>query len=187
MTKRDILSISFKVLGVVCLIYAAAMLPAIGIYIGSTVNKSSILGNPYWALALAVASWASVVAIAVFLLRRGDWMAERLVPTDSPVSTTVTDVRQWERSAFILSVKVIGVVCLTKGLPQLVNGLVDVARRGGPAPGRFWYLTHRFVGPIVLLALGAYLISGGKHLVRFAFGHPEDMPALDDTDRDEPH
>ena len=165
----------------VCLIKAATMLPPIGIYIGSAGRESPFGYNGYWALALVVLSLVVLLAIAVFLLRRGDWIAERLVPIDSTVLTTVTDVGQWGRDAFVLSVKVIGVVCLIKGLPELASGLAEVARRGRYVD---WYSSFRFVSGVVLLILGAYFISGGKHLVEFAFRHPEDMPTLDDTNRD---
>jgi hypothetical protein len=188
MTERSLVSITCRVLGVVCLVYAATWLPRIGSYFGVAAQQLSVGFDPYYAIALNVLFWILLVVAAVGLLQSGDRIARRLVPTDTTLLTTVADVRQWQRAVFALSVRVIGAVCVIRSLPQLALSVLQLAGRVRQAGWNWgtWVTSITFIGAIVLLILGAYFISGGKHIVEFAYGHPEDMPTVDDTNRDAP-
>jgi hypothetical protein len=72
------------------------------------------------------------------------------------------------KEMFALVVRVIGVVCLVYLVRNMVNHLIH-----GSLPGDALYLVTR----IIYVVLGAYLIRGAPHLVKFAYPtEPESGP-----------
>ena len=164
MTKRDILSVAFKILGVISVMYAVEYIFAIGIGFGMIFQQPGPGQNfnPYWYLGSAILSAFLSIAIAYTLLKWGNLIAQKLIRDDSTIS--ILDSSQWERPIFILSLKIIGVVCLSRGIPELVKTLSGMAFLSKHQRTSLFN-----IDAIVSLIIGVYLISGGKRLVEFAY------------------
>ena len=171
MTKRDILSIAFKILGVISIMRVIESVFAIGMGFAWRLGKPEVLTeyyDPQWFLWTGILAFVLWLAIAYFLLRWGDLFAEKLIRYDSVMPLPDND--QWERPVFILSLKVIAVVCLAMGIPRLIDSLFDLILS---ATGH-WHqkspsVSNINVNAIVLVIFGLYLISGGRRLVEFVF------------------
>lgn len=170
MTKRDILSVAFKILGIISVMYAMEYMNGIGLGLGMIFQQPGPGQNfnPYWFLGTMILSAFLYIAIAYILLRWGDLIAKKFVREDSAIS--ILDPSQWERPIFMLSLRIIGVVCLIKGVPELVKVLSELAFRGKyQGIISLPHIGSGIIGAIVFLIIGVYLISGGKHLVKFAY------------------
>ncbi len=78
----------------------------------------------------------------------------------------------------MLSLRIIGVVCLIRGIPELVKLLANLAwRYQGP------YLWSGIISAIVFLIIGGYLILGGRRLAKFAFRERTKTPSSDNAGR----
>lgn len=165
MTKRDILSVTFKILGVVYVMKMIASLPLIVTVVSAFCQRHSselLEGiNLSWCLGATIAYPILACIMACVLLRWGDLIAEKLIRVDTTLS--VPDISQWQKPIFLLSLRIVGLVCVVKGIPNVVHALVSLSFRG-----------LRTVSPVMLLILGAYLLLGGKHLVKFAFREREE-------------
>ncbi len=167
MTKRDALSISLKILGVVCLYKGVIYVISAGYSMATGLGAMKDQVNLYWYSASAILGPILLLAMAYILLRWADAISRKLVREDAEFPLPASNL--WEKPVFVLALKVVGVVCLTIGVPDVVRGIgYFVALR---PPGFFLarYVAREAVGGVFLLALGLYLISGGKHLVAFAF------------------
>ena len=164
MTKRDILSIAFKILGVSWASYIALLVPAIAFAFEDR-------GGPPEARAYRITSGlvtaALVLCIAYVLLQFADPIADRLAGRDSQV-LSINLGAGWERTVFALAVRIIGVMVLARGLPRLIS---DGFRSGlfTRVPPSGLLTTSGILDPILTLAVGIYLLSGAKHLVNFVF------------------
>ena len=171
MTKRDVLSIAFKILGVISIMRVIESIFAIGIGFAWRFGKPEVLQevyDPQWFLWTGILSFVLWLAMAYFLLRWGDLFAEKLIRDDNVMSLSDND--QWERPVFILSMKVIAVVCLAMGIPRLIDSLFDlVISVAGHGHQKSPTSSNINVNAIVLVIFGVYLLSGGKHLVKCAF------------------
>lgn len=178
MTKREVFSISLKILGVISVMYAIRSIPSIGMAIGMAFQGSIPNYHPYLSLGLTIAFLAFNIIIAYILLRWGDLIAESLVRDDSVIPALIT--KEWEMPIFILSLRIIGVVCVIKGIPGLVKILANFWFRG-MYPGKVPLPTvENITSAIVLLIFGGYLISGGSHFVKFVFRGLNTTPSSND-------
>jgi hypothetical protein len=168
MTKRDLLSLALKILGVLSAMGAVASLPAIGLAINMVHEGRQHDINPTVVLAGAILSPALYAAMAWVLLKGGDAIARKLMPEDSAI--TAVGAPDWEKPIFVLSLRITGVVCLAMGIPALGEFLLYL--------GMLWRYHQGVIGfqslahlsnALLLFAVGAYLLSGGKHLVAFVF------------------
>lgn len=177
MTKRDIFSISLKFLAVLCLLYAAMAIPRF-ISLGGMLFQPIRQGfMPYVFLAAEILETILSLVFAYILLRWGDFIAGKLVPADSEIlSLDAEELKR--RPVFILALKIIGVVCLIQGIPQLAQVLAvlsfggnkQVIIQGGAIyPPALGNQSGEIASALVLLIIGGYLISGGRYLVEFAF------------------
>lgn len=171
MTKRDILSVALKILGIISVMYAVEYINGIGMGLGMIFQQPGPGQNfnPYWFLGSMTLTAFLSIAIAYILLRWGDLIAQKLVRDDSAILALGSS--QWERPIFMLSLRIIGVVCLIKGIPELVRVLSELSFRSKyQGIIRLSDIGPSIIGAIVFLIIGVYLISGGKHLVEFAYG-----------------
>ena len=166
MTKRDALSVSLKILGVVALY--RALFGAIMTF-GSMawrLEVSQSLDFPLY-LTMSVVQYVLALAAGCVLLMWGDRIAARLVRQDAELPTIAAT--GWQKPVFVVALKVVGIVCLVNGLPRFARTAALAAfTRTFPR-----YATPQGAGEalyaIVLIALGVYLLSGARHLVAFAF------------------
>ena len=167
MTKRDILSISLKILGVVSIMRAVAYIPAVGMAISMFLrNLLSVRGISYSYLGTTIIPPVLTLVIAYILLKWGDSIASRLLRVDSELPALDT---QWEVPAFTLALKIIGVLCLTRIIGAIQSLFIFIRIPGQNAGITNPRTLAGMIAAIAYLLIGVYLISGGKHLVKLAF------------------
>lgn len=167
MTKRDVLSVALKVLGAWCIVHSLSFLLTIGISLQALLRSSQgdVTLRPM--LIWGSVGFVLVLCAAYILLRFGDGIARRLAPIDSELSALGPSA--WEKPVFVLSLRIIGVVCLVRGIPQLVRPIATLVLQGRYATLGNLDNWASLIAAIVYLLLGAYLLSGGKHLVAWAY------------------
>ncbi|MBI4243285.1 MAG: hypothetical protein HY606_04265 [Planctomycetes bacterium] len=169
MTKRDILSVAFKILGVVSIMRVVLGIPTIGMSISMAFQqpKHEQYFNPYWFLGTTSISLILNLAMAYILLRWGDLIAKKLIRDDAVIS--LLRKGEWEKPIFMLSLRIMGVVCLVKSVPGLIKILPDLISVRRYQGATIYHTEVSGIGAIVVLIIGLYLISGGKHLAEFAY------------------
>lgn len=172
MTKRDLLAAFLKILGVAYATFAVFNLGTLFMpweFMGSTVRN-----NQFWvSLWVSAVFFITVLAIVFVLLRWGDGIARKLERDNSPLPPLATG--EWEKPLFILSLRVAGVVCLIWGVPGLIYYLAQVIYAAWTNLSGSGYVDLAWpylLRDIVMVVLGAYLLRGGKHVVRFGFREP---------------
>jgi hypothetical protein len=162
-TKRDALSVSLKILGLVTLYRAVwtVIVMWVGVLVLAEARKSAdFYARLTWSILVPVL----LLAAGCILLRWGDTIAAKLVRQDAELPAIPTT--GWQKPVFVVALKVVGVVFL-------VNGLAGLARVATQAGSVLWlftgYARAQTYHSIVLIALAIYLLSGAKHLVAFAF------------------
>jgi len=174
MTKRDVLAVALKVLGVYCVIQAVASLPIIGSALSWRGEPSREAFSRILLLASAILLPIIYIAIALVLWRKADSFAEKLIREDSPLPAMRDP--GWEKQVFVLAIRIIGVVCFPMAIPELGKGIRELALMLQYHDTTGTVLIARafsFVHLLLLLALGAYLLSGAKRIVGFVFRQNE--------------
>jgi hypothetical protein len=180
MTKRDLLAIAVKILGLVTFLKAIIEVPSMLYY--------ATHREPGFADSLASMVWIQFgslllqVGIGLILIAFSESIARGLVRLDreSPLPDVGNDERPWFRTA----VRVVGVVAVTFGFPILVGTVVQVlaVAAGETAnmalPDKFTVFmvalraskleSSAYTG-LVQIALGAYLVWGAKQFTRLVF------------------
>jgi len=174
MTKRDVLSVACKILGLTCILYVILAAPGIVGFIpwafeqvrrGSSGSMPDL--TPFYQLAALVGGALLWLVAAYVLLRFGDAIAARLVRVDAPLPSVGTS--EWEKPVFVMAARIVGLACLARGIPVLARPLAAMAFQVTYRPGGNMDTWAGLISGTALLAFGAYLLSGGKHLVQFAF------------------
>ena len=171
MTKRDVLSIAFKILGVVALMYTIVLIPNIGMAIRMLFQSHPDNYQSYMSLWYFINTlvWpVGAFSMGYILIRWGDNIANKIVKDDKPLSMKVTE--DWDKRIFNLALKIIGVIWLIKGIPELIKSIGELIMRWYV----YYYSISHIIGVIisgaVSLILGIYLIANGKYLIKLAFG-----------------
>lgn len=175
MTKRDILSISFKILGVVCIMYTIVLIPGIGMAIGMLFVPQESEYARYavrWHFFITVLLPIFTSLFGILLLKWGDSIASKLIHEDSQLECTTTV--DWEKRMFTLAMKIIGLIWLIRGIPDLIKATTELISR--------WYLFYFNIphmigvalGAVLSLLIGIYLLVDGRYLVKMAFGRERD-------------
>jgi hypothetical protein len=168
MTKRDILSVAFRIIGVYLAIFAIVSIPMIIFSLASQgqMQQSGMIIPPR--------SWVARISIqlnpilmfgfALALLKWADSLAAKLIKEDSAVSMpqAAADTKQ----VFVLALRIIGVMQIVAAAPGLIANLLRLLPLGAmsrSAPG------FNLPELIVRLLIGIYLLSGAKHLVAIVF------------------
>jgi uncharacterized membrane protein HdeD (DUF308 family) len=81
----------------------------------------------------------------------------------------VTHIEDWEKRIFSLSLKIIGVIWLIRGIPDLIKAIGELVMR--------WYIYYVMISQIIGVVIGAclsvllgiYLLIDGRYLVKIAF------------------
>jgi len=170
MTKRDVLDLALKVLGVYCVIRAV---PELYMIIGCLAesHKESAGDRVFLAVMLLVpVLW---IAIAAVLLMKADALARALVKEDAAVPAM--GAPDWEVQVFGLALKVVGVVCLAIGIPYLgltITSFLSAFTEQHGTMSVSVAIVRALPGIVysaLLLAIGAYLSFCTEHLVAFSF------------------
>lgn len=153
-SKRDIVEISCKVLGLFCLIRGIAYFSPVAF-----MSRSSFvyLAGPF------VLHFVS----AFILLKWSRGIASLLVREDQPVELLGAG-KDWQKSLYTLCLRVVGAVVLTKAVPGIIRAISEIILRSripNVTPITAWV---SLIWAIAYLALGIYFIGGAKEVVRIA-------------------
>lgn len=152
-SKRDILEISCKLLGLLCLIW--------GIPYFSPVAFVSRHSWPY-----LVGPFVLYLVSAFILLKWASGIASLLMREDEPVEPTAG--KDWKKSLYTLCLRVVGAVVFTKAIPGIVRAILQIVFRSripNVTPVSAWI---SLIWAVVYLALGIYFIGGAKEVARIA-------------------
>jgi len=166
MSKRDILSIALKILGVVSIMYTVIFIPTIWMAIGMLLfqtypdNYQSYMYR--WNFIISVINPVCIFIMGYILLKWGNKISVKLIRENKDVDIKVSE--NWDRHVFILSLRIIGVIWFVSGFLKLVTCMGKVIV-GYVMP----ILIGDLLGGIVFLGFGIYLLFDGKHLIKLAF------------------
>lgn len=168
-TKRDILEICCKVLGLFYLIQSVVYVPYGVSALAEVVKHSSAAANEQvpWVLPGMIAMPVVVIAAAFFLLKCSKGIASLLIREDGPVQVSTGE--DWQRSLYTLCLRVVGAIVLVKGIPELIRVVPEIAfHQQLTRPQISVAIWARLFSAIVYIALGIYFIGGAKLIVRIA-------------------
>jgi hypothetical protein len=175
MTKRDVVSVAIKIIAVVCLVFAAMAVPPVFANIGFTRGGYGPDPGKVWFLISATLAPFWYLILAYVLMAWGDSFAARLVPEDSPIPPM--GASRGEERVFGIAMRIIGIVCLARGVPDLIRLLVELPTRMAYQQGigterwiQFW---PALAGAVVVIAIGVYLTIGAGHLIKAVFPEGE--------------
>lgn len=170
MTKKDVLSIAFKILGVVALMYTVVLIPNIGISIGWLFLpiKDSTSYVRFWQFAIALMWGVGSLTMGFVLLKWGNNITNVLIKEDKPIATKVP--QDWDKRIYKISLKIIGVIWLMKGIPELAKAITGVIVRWHIYYYTLSHIISVLVSAIVSLVVGFYLITNGRYFIKLAFG-----------------
>lgn len=170
MTKRDVLSVALKIIGVICMLYAIFDI-SFGLSALSWQSRSREETGFHWLVAAAIAAPVLLFCMAYVLLKWGDAIANRLIRDDAQLPTV--GAGQWEKPVFSLAMRILGAVSIMRTVSLLLR---ELAR----TPFRAFFMAHSWgdiAGLAVILLIGLYLLFGARHIVEFLFREKSEMPA----------
>jgi hypothetical protein len=181
MTKREVLSISFKLIGIWCLsIFISMMVNYWNSFSILFMHNRYLNINPYANIISAIVLILWQVGLVYLFFRYSDYLAERLILNDTAIA--FSNSNQLEKTLFPLSLTIIGIGCFIAGGTDIIRNLSRLFNR---TYGQATLMNFdRTVGSLVLLAFGAYLFTGGEHLVALAFKEKRKPEPEEPDDRD---
>lgn len=191
MTKRALLSVALKVIGILALAYGIISAPNLIIYITSALNSSYSYSGMINPIALTVSEILSVLlifVIAFILIVKGDNFARRLIPDEEEIQ--LSDIVRRESILFSAGIRIAGVVFAVMAIPQLFSKFaLSFAReyksnywetytpvdRIKQVMNDMWVANWaNIVSLVIILILAAYLIWGAKHFAGLVYRDSED-------------
>lgn len=176
MTKREVLSLSFKLIGIYCLIETITMLPLfvnefLAILHFSRSNEINIYVHTV-GIIIRILWWIGLVYL---FFRYSDFLASRLILNDTEIR--FNDNPQIERTLFPISFVIIGIGCFITAVSSILGNLSNSFDYNySRSSSTFFYRT---IGSLVLLAIGVYLATGGEHLIQLAFRNKSNIRKKD--------
>ncbi len=172
MTKKEIISLSLKLAGIYCLIMAIT-------HFGYTIPSVifSLKRESFWSMLISITSFLSLLLLLtpfVLLLLFGFYlifsnklpskMASSMIQEEKTTSFTYQDIQ-------VLAFSIIGVWLLASTIPIFIQPIVRIITiLSISQPSNFVFPGSYFISQIVIavlkLALGIYLFSGAKGLVK---------------------
>jgi len=150
--KRDVLEISCKVLGLLCLIQGIPYMSSVAF-----MGRDSFVFMA-WPLAFHL-----IAAFVLFKWARG--IASLLVREDQPVEIKVD--QGWQKPVYTLCLRVVGAVAIIRAVPPIIGAIIQIILRS-----RFGATSSAPWVPLIIhvasLALWIYFIGGAKEVVRIA-------------------
>ena len=178
MTKRDILSLALKIIGIMAVMWAILHVPSIVFGIGALFQEPSPDFPRYYAIWSFVSTIITPIlwlVMAYVLLRWSDSIANRVVRQDSTL--TISGHAGWEKRAFTVALRVVSVVFLVQGIPRLAELIKQLlAGRGYGGFDAFYYPTG-ITSALILVILGFYLLFDGRLFIDAAFRRQKEQPA----------
>ena len=178
MKSEYVMALIFRILGLLLGLQAVAFIP--GIMLATSEPFSG--GSPTWPLVMTqVLGLVLCLPVAFVLFRYGRWLANLVVGEDEHLELAGVAVETADTlPVFRLLLRVVGAFVVAWSVPELAGhgfGHVMLYQMSGP---QIW---TQIAPGVVKLAIGVYLLKGGTHLVRFAYGSQaiSDDPGNDET------
>jgi len=156
MTKREIASLTIKLMGVFILIRSISYAP-VTFYAWRPSQEISL---PLSALMLLVTILMIIIPLLIIILsdKAGAWLIRDNNSVEDTDSTISKD------DIMIMAVSCIGLYFIIAGMPLLITNLSFFFRLSASS---FWQNVFRtFVAPAVQLGLGIWLFAGSKGIVK---------------------
>ena len=162
MTKRSIASLAIKLMAVYVLILSAPSILSLGAVLGPLGADSSL-----WVLFSAIVSLIIFLGAFIWLIRRADWFAQKIVPDDESTEAidklTLSEVQA-------IAFSCIGLLVLSQTLPALGQqisyiGALKYAADPGVKVPIFASSLSKILSTVLQLAIGAYLFLSPRGLV----------------------
>ena len=172
MTKRELLSMALKVLG----IWFAVLQCKYFVGAASLLLTWELEGHAgEWAMVAVYFDFAGellLVALGVCVARWSDWIARRAMPAgEEPV--TWTELKIGSETVLLLAMKCLGLVVLLDAADMLLQGLASSLQAG------VGWVRYLFFGAGFDLVVGAYLFMGGRAVAHWlAKGSSDSTPAV---------
>ena len=158
-SRRDIVEISCKVIGIFCLIWSLS-------YVGSVPSMTTKSRAMYFmALQLSV-----YLASAFILLTFSKRVACLLVREDKPVEIKASG--DWQKPLYTVCLRVVGAVMLVRAIPSVAREIMRLflypLNAAYPLRMRIFINWTPPISAIVSLALAIYLLFGAKAIIMIA-------------------
>jgi hypothetical protein len=124
MTKRDVFGLATKLVGLILLVYTIIALPVSintlqlflsGKYPGIEISKMT---GFIWILAYLLE-----IVVAIILMCYADKIANALIKDDREIP--LADAKGWQKPALEISARVVGIVLIANGIPDLMRIIGD--------------------------------------------------------------
>ena len=177
MKSEYLMALIFRILGLLLGLQAVAFIPGIML----ATSEPFSIGSPTWPFVMPqVLGLVLCLPAAFVLFRYGRWLAKLVVDEDEHLELAGVAVETADTlPVFHLLLRVVGAFVVAWSVPELAGhgfAHVMVYQLGGP---QIW---TQIAPGVVKLAIGVYLLKGGTHLVRFAYGS---QPVSDDPEKDQ--
>jgi MFS family permease len=155
--------------------YTIVLIPGIGLAIGMLFGQQE---NEYaryairWHFFITVLFPIFAFLFGLLLLKWGDTIAARLIREDIRIEFTLTD--DWERRIFSISMKIIGLIWLIRGIPDLIKATVELVSRWAYFYFSIPHMIGVALGASLSLIIGVYLLLDGRYFLKLAFGRKPD-------------
>jgi hypothetical protein len=167
MTKREIASLTIKMMGVYCLIKAIANVPmTIGVIYSQTMMQSSIT-EAIGPISISILVLVVFFAASFLIIAFSDKIAKRLIRESANTSLEINTSMKAEQ-VMAIAVSCIGLYFLVAAFPSLIRQtMMYFMRRSHSAYAESQSLLFQYyLGPLVQLILGAWLFMGSKGIVK---------------------
>jgi len=167
MTKKEIVSLSFKLAGIYCLIMSISYLSF------AFMSARSALRQGFWDMLTSITPFVSLLlsftpvvllllfgAYLIFSSKLPSKMASSMIEEEKRTSFTFQDIQ-------VLAFSIIGVWLLSSAIPNFIQAIAQIivmypsSKRSVPV-----YFISQIVAAVLKLALGIYLFSGGKGIAK---------------------
>jgi len=172
MTKQDWLSVGLKTVGVMLVIvYLGGLVASLGFLLAQIAHEAEFERGYVAAIVFSLVAMAVGIAVSILLVTDGDGLARRL--TSNGEEADDVPVAHPQRALFLVAIRVIGVVCVARGVVRLLinAGQRFVMAEFYPSTGSFTIWCRQVAWPLVLLVIGIWLVFGGRLLMRLAYGN----------------
>ena len=187
MTKRDILSLAIKTIGIIAVMWAILHIPTVGLGISVLLQEPSDVfprHHAFFHFMSTITTLVLLLIMAYVLLRWSDSIARWVVRQDSTL--TISGHAGWEKRIFTVALRVVGVVFLVYGIPKLAE-LVEqlLAGWGNSGFDAFFYPYYPtgITSALIRIILGFYLLFDGRLFVDAAFRKQKEQHASDEENQ----
>ncbi|MHC4190076.1 MAG: hypothetical protein ACYTBX_19150 [Planctomycetota bacterium] len=163
MTKREIVSLSLKLAGIYCLIVSISHLGYAIMSVVSSLRRQGFWSmlisiTPFVLLLLSFTPFILLLLFGIYLIfsnKLPSKMASSMIQEEKATCFTFQDIQ-------VLAFSIIGVWLISSAIPNFIKPIVQIALQSAPPV----YIISQIVAAVLKLALGIYLFSGGKGLVK---------------------